>query len=156
MCKGVIDDEKDSNFQSYENSDGFQNIILKKFDIIYENLVKHDYVCFTDGDIVFENNNFFTYLVENIENNDMLIQNDTGSDENDDNLCSGFMFIKSNSNTISLFDPKTVQPEIIKHNWFDQEYINDIKQNLTYKKLPVSLFPNGMHYFMNSSNIQLV
>ena len=67
--------------------------------------MKKDYVLFTDGDIVYENNNFVNYLLENIGDNDILIQNDThlwddtaGKDSS--YLCSGFMFIKSNAKTL--------------------------------------------------------
>ena len=59
--------------------------------------MNNKYVCLTDGDIVFENNQMFDYLLNNIKDNDLLIQSE-GIDTEE--LCSGFMFIKSNKNTI--------------------------------------------------------
>ena len=121
----LIDNEKHCNFEKFRTGN-WSNITFNKFKIIYENLLKHDYVCFTDGDIVFENINFFNYLLENIEDNDMLIQNDTMDDNNDEQLCSGFMFIKSNENTLELFNPKNVEKFQNIVGWDDQVYINKL------------------------------
>ena len=48
----------------------------------------------------------------------MVIQNDTLTDDNHSNLCSGFMFIKSNEKSIDLFNPKnSVKLMMIHFNW---------------------------------------
>ena len=78
----------------------------------------------------------------------MLIQDENSQDI----LCSGFMFIKSNKNTLSLFNPDNVKKYINTVGWDDQIYINDIKHLLKYKKLPSYLFPNGK-YFYNYNKI---
>jgi len=144
----LIDDESQSNFHSY-NCDNWGDITFNKFTIIYENLLKYKYVCYTDGDIVFENAIFLEYLKNNIEPYDMLIQDEYHDDNND--VCSGFMYIKSNEKTISLFNPEIVKQYKRPENWNDQIYINGIKDNMNYKCLPLDLFPNGKYYYNNSN-----
>ena len=63
------------------------------------------------------------------------------------------MFIKSNEKTISIFNPENVEKYKNSQNWGDQTYINQIKDKLNYKKLPLGLFPNGRYYFNNYQNI---
>jgi len=146
----LIDDEVNSNFQKFREGN-WSDITFYKFHIIYENLQKYKYVCFTDGDIVFENKDIFEYLKNKIESFDILIQNDTNIDNNNSNLCSGFMFINSNENTLSIFNPENVKLYKKSSNWGDQKYINEIKKNINYKLLPLELFPNGKYYFNNKN-----
>ena len=145
----LINDEKNNNFQSFRTGN-WSNITYYKFEIIYQNLLKNKFVCITDGDIVYENNDFLNYFLDNIDDNDILIQSEGIYN---DILCSGLMFIKSNDLTISLFNPKKV--EIYKNNtgWDDQIYINENKYKLQYKKLPISLFPTGRYYYNYSNKI---
>lgn len=143
----LIDDEANSNFQSFREGN-WGDIKFNKFKIIYENLLKFKYVCITDGDIVFENPNFLNYLKDNIDTNDMLVQSE--GDEYDD-FCSGFMYIKSNEITRELFNPANVIFHKRERNWDDQIYLNEIRKTikLKYKKLPLELFPNGKYYYNN-------
>ena len=149
----LIDNEKISNFIEFK-TEKWSKITFNKFKIIYENLLKYDYVCITDGDIVFENPDLFNYLLENIEDNDMLIQNDMMDNNNNSNLCTGFIFIKSNDITKELFNPIRMQKNINIASWNDQLYVNKIKNELKYKMLPLDLFPNGQYYYKNSLNIK--
>jgi hypothetical protein len=112
--------------------------------------LNREYVCITDGDIVYENNGVFDFLLEHIGDNDMLIQSE-GLDTDD--VCSGFMFIKSNPRTISLFHPENVEIHKNTVGWDDQVYINEMKYKLKYKVLPLSLFPTGKYYDSYSDNI---
>jgi hypothetical protein len=57
----LIDNEEISNFETFRTGN-WSNITYYKFVIIYEKLLKSEFVCFTDGDIVYENNCFFDYL----------------------------------------------------------------------------------------------
>lgn len=123
----------------------WHEITKQKFKIIYENLLKHKYVCFTDGDIVYEKN-AIEYCEKHIGNNDMLIQNDTLSNNDHSNLCSGFMFIKSNKKTRNLFNPDIATKDAVE-GWDDQLYVNGVKDKLKYKLLPLELFPNGQYYY---------
>lgn len=128
----------------------WHNITKRKFEIIYNELLYNKFVCFTDGDIVFNNDNFINYCLNYIENNDMVIQNDTLFDSNHTNLCSGFMFIKSNEKTIDIFNPINIKKDI-QPGWGDQKYVNKIKSKLKYKTLPLELFPNGKYYYRDQS-----
>jgi hypothetical protein len=142
-----------TQFQTFKNN-GWADITFQKFNIIYQNLLTHKFVLFTDGDIVYENNEFINFLLQNIKKKDMLIQNE--SQTNDGNyLCTGFMFIQSNDKTISLFNPINVNKnkQMIGSNWEDQTYINDFKHTLKYKTLPLELFPNGKYYYDNCHRI---
>ena len=78
------------------------------------------------------------------------IQSDFDND-NEIPLCTGFMFIKSNPTTISLFDPKNVEQYKNIVGWDDQVYINDIKDKFKFKLLPLDLFPNGSYYYNNTN-----
>lgn len=109
--------------------------------IIYKELLKNNYVLYTDSDIVFENNYCIKYLINNINNFDILIQNDII------NLCGGFIFIKSNFNTKKLFNYNNID---INNFECDQKYINDNKHLINYCKLPKELFPVGIYYKENN------
>ena len=134
----------------------FGELMKVKVKIIYDNLQKYDYVCYTDGDIVFLRDNLFKYLLDNIEDNNMLVQNNKLNDKADQ-MCAGFMFIKSNEFTKDLFNlENNSYQEIIEQSrlnvkskqWCDQMYINNVYLKLTndiYKRklLPKPIFPNG-------------
>ena len=147
LCELMDSNDEDIiNFQTYKNNK-WSNITYCKFEIIYNNLLNNEYVCITDGDIVYENNQLFDYLLSNIEDNDLLIQSEGIYNIE---LCSGFMFIKSNEHTISLFNPKNIK---IDKGWDDQLYINSIKYKLKFKQLPLQLFPTGQYYYEYNKNI---
>jgi len=149
ITSNLINDKYALDFQKFR-SNNWSNVVFHKFKIIYDNLLNNEYVCITDGDIVYENNCIFDYLLKNIKDNDMLIQSE-GITRND--LCSGFMFIKSNQNTISLFNPNNVERYRNTVGWGDQIYVNSIKDKLKYKKLPLPLFPTGKYFYQYSGEI---
>lgn len=150
----LIDDEKNSNFQRFRKGN-WSNITYNKFLIIHKNLLLHNYVCITDGDIVYENKIFMDYLLEQIKDNDILIQNDKNLSNKWSklNVCSGFMFIKSNTKTLELFHPKNVENHKDKKGWDDQVYLNEIIEKLKYTLLPQNFFPNGSYYYSNNKKI---
>lgn len=147
LCEYINDDPDASAFQEFRTNN-WSNITYYKFEIIYNNLLNNEYVCITDGDIVYENNTIFDYLLDNMGDNDLLCQ----SDDND--ICSGFMFIKSNENTRLLFNPTNVKHYKNIKGWDDQIYINLIKYKFKFKKLPLCLFPTGKYYFVYHKNIK--
>ena len=150
----LIDDESSTDFQTFRVGN-WADVIFYKFRIIHENLLKYDFVCFTDGDIVYKDPAFMEYCEEQIGEHDLLIQNDTQDDNSDENLCSGFMFIKSNSKTKKLFDPSVVRERAnVSEGWGDQIYINDQKGQVSFKTLPLDLFPNGKYYIENREKIR--
>lgn len=150
LCELIDSPENITNFQEFRTNK-WSNITYYKFEIIYNNLLNNEYVCITDGDIVYENNQIFDYLLSNIEDNDLLIQSE-GIYNID--LCSGFMFIKSNEHTISLFNPENVKIYRNNKGWDDQIYINTNKYNFKFKQLPLQLFPTGRYYYEYNKNIQ--
>jgi hypothetical protein len=149
----LINEEKNSNFQIIRTGN-WSNIVYHKFEIIHKNLLTHDFVCITDGDIVYKNHKFMKFLLNKIGSRELLIQNDMLSNDKTDTLCSGFMFIKSTQNTVSLFDPINVKEFRDKEGWGDQIYINSIKDRFNYKALPLELFPNGRFYYENHEKIR--
>ena len=148
----LLNDKINTNFQVFRTGN-WSNITLKKFDIIYDNLRTYDYVLFTDGDIVYENNKFIHYLLEHIKDYDILIQNDTLDDFSTEILCTGFMFIKSNENTLKIFHPDNTRQYENFVGFDDQVYVNVIKNLLNFKLLPLNLFPNGQYYYNNYNSI---
>lgn len=148
----LIDDENNTNFQLYREGN-WASIVQYKFKIIYDELLKNDFVLYTDGDIVYESIKCFSYLLSNIEDSDMLVQNDRMSNDNSTEICSGFMFIKSNQTTRKLFNPELTEKYKDEKEWGDQIYINQIKYNLKYRCLPLELFPNGKYFYTNVNKI---
>lgn len=151
MCELINDSNKNVSIFNVFRTNAWSNITYYKFDIIYKNLLNFEYVCITDGDIVYENKQMFDYLLSNIEDNDLLIQSEGIYDID---LCSGFMFIKSNENTISLFNPTNINMYRNTQGWDDQIYINSIKDKLKLKKLPLHLFPTGKYYYEYNKQIK--
>ena len=111
--------EKESSLLNSQNDDdtkfskfrkgNWHNITKRKFDIIHKELLENKFVCFTDGDIVFLDKNFMNYCLDYIQDNDLVIQNDALNNSNHNNLCSGFMFIRSNEKTINLLIQKMLK-----------------------------------------------
>lgn len=146
----LIDDEQNSNFTSYKNGN-WSEITFNKFKIIYENLLKYKYVCYTDGDVVYENNEFFGYLIDKIGDYEMLVQNNC---EGVNAISTGFMFIKSTDNVKYLFDPDYIEKNYRISNEFDiNDYLDSIKNKINFKLLSLSLFPYGNYYYNNHNSI---
>jgi hypothetical protein len=155
--------EKHVGFGSKE----FGELMKVKMKIIYDNLQKYDYVCYTDGDIVFLRDNLFQYLMDNIEDNNILVQNNK-LHENSGELCAGFMFIKSNDFTRDLFNlennnyQKIIEESrlpIKSNQWEDQMYINKVYLEVTndifkLKFLPNPTFPCGIILLKARGTIQ--
>lgn len=137
LCELINDSNKNVSIFNVFRTNAWSNITYYKFDIIYKNLLNFEYVCITDGDIVYENKQMFDYLLSNIEDNDLLIQSEGIYDID---LCSGFMFIKSNENTISLFNPTNINMYRNTQGWDDQIYINSIKDKLKLKNYHYTCF----------------
>ena len=128
------------------------SLTQKKFAIIHKNLLVHDYVCITDGDIVFRKS-VWEYLLNSVTDLDILIQNDTMDDSCTENLCSGFMFIKKTPATLEVFDPINTINRVSEIEFDDQVYINEVKHKLNFGLLPLDLFPNGKYFYHNQYRI---
>ena len=149
----LLSDEINDNFQEYR-SGNWSNIVSHKFDIIYENLKRYDYVCITDGDIVFENKEFMDFLLNNIGENDILSQSEMMDEGDKSHMCSGFILIQSTPTTLQLFNPVNVERFRDVVGWGDQLYLNDISSQVKYDVLPLSKFPNGRYYYANCQTIK--
>ena len=149
----VKNSEELSKFKQWKEN-GVESIYSQKFPIIYKNLLKYKFVCFTDGDIVYQNNKFLDYCLSDIGDNDLLIQNDTCKNSDNRVVCSGFMFIRSNEKTLNLFNPKNIVKSTKVKKWGDQVYVNEIKKKLNFKTLPLELFPNGKYYYLNNEVLE--
>ena len=140
--------------QDFENSylsqsdKNFGNLMIVKFELIYKELLERDNVVYVDGDIVFKKD-FSSYLVNHSPESDIVFQDDLRPSKPDlENVCAGFMYIKSNETTRNFFKPT---PKLIrkfnKYKTHDQTYINKNKNKFSYIKLPLNDFPNGAHYY---------
>ena len=116
----TLDDESFNYFQQHHNdvikydtnvaeefvgqkSEGFGNLMIVKFEIIYKSLNEFDYVLYIDGDIVVRDK-IMNYLLSKSKNKDIVFQNDKRpSKPNLINMCAGFMFIKSSKKNTKIF-----------------------------------------------------
>lgn len=154
-CYNSLKDKHDSVFlyedffkgETIFNDDKWNEFTTKKLAIMHKELEKHNFVLFTDGDIVFENPYFIIEPYRRmIENNklELLVQ-----DEHPINgICSGFYIIRKNDNTLNLFSNKT----LLERNAYsnnDQEYINGLirKKEIVSQRLPKEQYSNGRYYY---------
>lgn len=145
LIEGVKDNKELSDFHKYRWGN-WGTIMSQKYVIIYENLLKYDYVCYADGDIVFEDKNFMKHCLENINDNDFIAQDDKPGGP----ICAGFMFIKSNDKTKHYFNLDNMNKLYnAQKQKGDQTYVNLIASKLKYKLLPKKLYPNGHFFFEN-------
>jgi lipopolysaccharide biosynthesis glycosyltransferase len=123
-----------------------------KYEIIYKSLLQNRHVLYIDGDIVIKKD-FTSYLLSNIDNKDILIQNDLNPNKPKvENLCAGFMMIKSNKKTLKFFNPKNVNlKKVSKLKNHDQTYLIKNRRKFNYQKLELDLFPNGPHFYNGKS-----
>lgn len=152
----LVEDKYLNDFAWFMN-DKWAEMMANKLYIIYENLLKYEFVCYTDGDITFHNPDFLDYLLRNIGDNDIVMQIDTMDNNDYGSLCAGFMFIRSTEQMREIFNPKNVKhsmtTHISPHKWEDQSYINSFKYCMKIIGLPLELFPNGQYYYMHHMNI---
>ena len=95
-----VKDSHPKEFMDQKNSD-FGELMLKKFECIFDSLNKYEYVLYLDSDIVIKRN-IREYLINMIGRKDILFQNDKNPKKpNQINLCAGFMMIKSNKSCSS-------------------------------------------------------
>ncbi len=134
----------------FQNSDNFGYLMMAKFEIIYQELLKNNYVLYIDGDIVIKKD-IIKYLFAVKRNYDIIFQDDKRpSKPNLINLCAGFMFIKSNKKTLKFFNPDNLNAKkISSYKTHDQTYINKNKSRFNYGVLSLDMFPNGAHYYKN-------
>ena len=137
-------------FQSYDNA-MFRRIMYYKIMLIGKLLELHYAVYYTDGDIVYCKDplrDLETYSASY----DMLIQNDRPSDDIKDLVCAGLFYIRSNTNTRSVFnlENNTAMRIILETENSDQAYLNNyIKDKIRYTMFPLNQYPNGQVFYAN-------
>lgn len=162
--KQDIIDENDKRLFKFTEKQ-FQETMILKMNVIHTCLQKAKYVLFTDGDIVYYRNGFIEYLLENLKDDNILIQNDkmegcVSMGDKKPVCCAGFIFIKQTPVTLELFNFNTKDPFYKKHiessnrhgNFDDQLYLRSLKNNhndiIKMRLLPSYLFPS---YFVVKS-----
>ena len=125
---------------------GWNTMVFSKLKCIYKELLQNEYVFFTDSDIVFEKDPL-EYLLENIKDYDMLIQQNVEKSKYP--LNSGFMFIKSNDTIKDLFNTSRLN---LSRFTCDQDYINEQSCNFKFLGLSRDLFPVEYYYYLNYQN----
>jgi hypothetical protein len=141
------------------NTKGYDRICYLKLEWIYRVLSLNMNILMIDGDIVFRKNPIDD--IQKWESNDQFdgwIQNDSQDDRNTDNLCTGYIFIRSNSKMIQLYDcvsdegKRKYQTCAFDNN--DQTYFNKfVKPFSRFQSLLLEQYPNGKMYYENTDRI---
>jgi len=150
----VCVDEIYSKFSPW-NSTEYVKICYLKLELIYKILSLRKNVLLIDGDIVFRKNpldDITSWLHDKIY--DVWIQNDSQQNTNTKNMCTGYMFIKSNDRLIKLYD---VISEAGRNKYLkcafdnnDQTYFNIfVKRACMFNALPLEKYPNGKMFYEN-------
>ena len=145
-CVKVEDASPNQNKLLLYRREGWSNLMYHKINIVYHLLLKHDYVCITDGDIVFEEPDFMEYCLKHIKKNDVLFQNNKMKDR-EAVICGGFAIIKSNEKTRQMYDVRDVAPEdiTIEQNFLKGRFKK--YPNIKVGFLPLEFYPNGQYYY---------
>ncbi len=138
-------------FSQY-GTEGFSKCCYMKFWFIYQVIMLNYNILYTDGDIVFKKNPFDELKSLEGEEADVWIQNDTMLDNNFENVCAGFLYVKSTNDTKKYFNTDIPEfekrYEVCKKGSCDQMYINlYVKPYIKMKLLPLYKFPNGQYFY---------
>jgi hypothetical protein len=143
------------------NKQGYDKICYIKLIVIYHLLNLNYNALLVDGDIVFLKNPILDII--NWSNNnsyDIWIQNDSQNNNIIDNMCTGYMYVKSSNITKKLYDCisnegiEKYKQCALDNN--DQSYFNlFIKPYCNFKPLMLSDYPNGKYYYTNYINENL-
>lgn len=134
------------------NTEGYDKVCYYKLELIYRILSLGKSVLLIDGDIVFQQNPEADIVYWNQSTEDVWIQNDGINDTHTQNMCTGYMFIRSNEKMIALYDcisesGKEKYAKCVFNN-NDQTYFNDyVKPACSMTALPLCLYPNGNIFY---------
>ena len=138
------------------NTKGYDRICYYKLELLYRILSLHKNILLIDGDIVFQRDPLHDINEWNMASEDVWIQNDGTEEDDTTNMCTGYMFVRSNEKMIGLYDcisesGKTKYMKCALDN-NDQTYFNTfVKPWCTMKALPLSLYPNGQVFYKTDS-----
>jgi len=149
VCIGNLELSKMSAW----NTPGYDKICYLKLEVIYKVLSLGANIVLVDGDIVFLKNplNDINWWLQETAI-DIHIQNDSLENTNTTNMCTGYMLIKSNNKTITLYD--CISEEGLKKyrecafDNNDQTYFNKfVKPYCTFKSISLMNYPNGQLFY---------
>uniref|UniRef100_A0A6C0AHC2 Nucleotide-diphospho-sugar transferase domain-containing protein n=1 Tax=viral metagenome TaxID=1070528 RepID=A0A6C0AHC2_9ZZZZ len=162
MCYEKLVENKYENLEFLGNihekaveycDDNWSLVTMQKVISIRKELEKSNIVVYIDGDIVVEDSRFITYCYEKLNENkdiDMLAQREWRGDNDKNEICTGFLAIRSNEKTKKFFEF-----DINKKERNDQHFVNGKRHCLNIELLPEELFPNGKFYYTRSSKTKL-
>ncbi len=137
------------------NKKGYDEICYIKLVTIYKILELEFNVLLIDGDIVFLKNplnDIFSW--SNNNSNNCYVQNDSQVDSNTQNMCTGYLFIKSSNMMKILYDCisssgiQKYKQCALDNN--DQSYFNKfIRPFCKYSGLSLNNYPNGLYFYNN-------
>ena len=116
-----------------QSDKGFGNLMIVKFEIIYQELLKQDNIVYLDGDITIKKN-ISEYLYNFSKESDIVFQKNDLRPSKPDliNVCAGFMYIKSNQKPkIFLKLVKNYKENLIGIKLMIKHILIKIKINLT-------------------------
>jgi hypothetical protein len=159
--KGYFTHFIDLNFKEFSEfgTEGFIKCCYLKLFLINKFINLGYNIFYSDGDIFYKKNPIDELNTYREINGDMWIQNDTIYDNNFNNVCAGFLYIRANSKTKLYFDIDIPEfsyryNECIKYN-NDQTYINNfIIPHLNVHLFPLNKFPNGNYFYNFNRNIK--
>lgn len=154
-----IDDMKLGRFCPW-NTPGYEKICYLKLELIYKLLRLNKNVLLVDGDIVFRRNpldDIREWLADTVY--DVWIQNDSQENRNTQNMCTGYMFIKTSDRLTQLYDcvSDTGRNKYLTCAFDnnDQTYFNKyVKPGCMFNALPLEKYPNGKMYYDNTDSIR--
>lgn len=156
FCIDLADHTNLSKFSPW-NTKGYDKICYLKLELIYRILYLNKNILLVDGDIVFLKNPLddIIWWLKEIDI-DVHIQNDSLNNINKNNMCTGYMLIKSNNKMIELYDCISEQGRkkyvecAFDNN--DQTYFNKfVKPYCTFQALSLMKYPNGQAFYNNPS-----
>jgi len=144
--------EEYSKFSPW-NSTEYVKICYLKLELIYKILLRKN-VLLIDGDIVFKKNPLDDLTKWSKDTIDVWIQNDSVENNNTNNMCTGYMFIKTSGKMVKLYDviSEEGRKKYLKRafNNNDQTYFNEfVKPRCTFNALPLEKYPNGKMFYDN-------
>lgn len=153
-----VDNKELSKFCPW-NTKGYDHICYLKLETIYRVLSLNKNILLVDGDIVFLKDPINDILKwSNDKTYDVWIQNDSQDDRNISNMCTGYIYIKSQDHIIKLYDcvseegQKKYMTCALDNN--DQSYFNKfVKPDCIMMPLMLELYPNGKFFYDNSDKI---
>jgi hypothetical protein len=153
-----VEDSTLSSFSPW-NTKGYDKICYLKLELIYRILSLDKNVLLVDGDIVFLKNpleHIQQWLNDTIY--DVFIQNDSQDNRNTKNMCTGYLFIKTNDRLKELYDcvsekgKKKYLECAFDNN--DQSYFNKfVKPACLFNGLPLEMYPNGKMFYDNKNKL---